>query len=144
MRFVHKKERILISKIYTANINLILAFRVIGFVGHFRGQSRILVKRRHPEIALVISSVSSSQGGQSPVLLLRRELPVVLLGHELPVMLLNAPLPVILLLSKHPVLLLSEEAPVVRAGVTAGALPSKKNMLNEEGQWSYTAVPVLF
>ena len=60
MRFVHKKERILISKIYTANIKLILAFRVIGFVGYFGGQSRILVKRRHPEIALVVSSVSSS------------------------------------------------------------------------------------
>ena len=32
MKFVHKKERILISKIYTANIKLILAFRVSGFL----------------------------------------------------------------------------------------------------------------
>ena len=126
MRFVHKKERILISKIYTANIKLILAFRVSGFVGHFRGQSWRLVKRRHPEIALVVPSVSSSQRGQPPILLFRRELSVMLLGHELPVMLLDAPLPVILLLSKHPVLLLSEEASVVRARVTSGALPSIK------------------
>lgn len=84
------------------------------------------MKSRHPEIALVVPSVSSSQRGQSPILLLRRELPVMLLGHELPVMLLDAPLPVILLLSKHPVLLLSEEASVVRAGVTSGALPPIK------------------
>ena len=92
---------------------------------------RILVKRWHPEIALVIPPMSCSQRGQSPVLLLRCELPVMLLRHKLPVVLLNAPLPVILLLSKHPVLLLSEETPIVRARVTAGALPSKQEFVRE-------------
>ena len=134
MRFVHKKERILISKIYTANVKLFLASRDSW---HFRGQGRILVKRWHPEIALVIPSVSSSQRGQSPVLLLRRELPVVLLRHKLPVMLLDAPLPVILLLSKHPVLLLSKETPIVRTGVTAGALPSTKEKLRRDNETSW-------
>ena len=86
------------------------------------------MKRWHPEIALVIPPMSCSQRGQSPVLLLRCELPVMFLRHKLPVVLLNAPLPVILLLSKHPVLLLSKETPIVRAGVAAGALPSKNKI----------------
>ena len=55
----------------------------------------------------------------------------MLLRHKLPVVLLNAPLPVVLLLSKHPVLLLSKETPIVRARVTAGALPSKKELVRE-------------
>ena len=82
---------------------------------------------RHPEISFIIPSMTSSQGGQSPVLFIRCQFSIMLLRHEFSVVLLDTPLPVVFLLSKHSVLLLREESAVV-GRVTAGALSSRKRV----------------
>ena len=83
-----------------------------------------LMKCRHPEISFIIPSMTCSQGGKSPILLLWCKFSVVFLRHEFSIVFFNATLPVIFFLSKHSVLLLREESSVIW-WIAACTLPSE-------------------